>query len=194
MKIDKAIEKALEAKTNNDNIATYVRRESWKKDNKYADTILSPHGFSKQSLCHLHIVNKNSLRISGSFTPTVEDVLADDWVVYSRVLNDCKQEDSNTTPTSNNENVSKALEQLILAKGYLNELNRSIKAMKLIFEKTYGICFEKFALYPEIICEEEDRINAIFVALASDVDKMVGNCLKKAIKELDTESVDEKTE
>lgn len=195
MKIEEAVKTALDLKAKNTDIATYIKRKSWYSDNKYADMMLSPHGFSKHSLCHLRLVNEKTLRIHGGFTPTVEDILADDWVIVQRMLaNIGGNEKSNVTTTINDKNVSKALEQLILAKGYIKELNRSVKAMKTIFEKTYGICFEKFNLYPEIICDEEDRINGIFVTLASDVDKMVSSCLDKAIKELDTRPVDEKTE
>lgn len=195
MKIEEAVKTALDLKAKNADIATYIKRKSWYGDNKYADMVLSPHGFSKHSLCHLRLVNEKTLRIHGGFTPTVEDILADDWVIVQRMLaNIGSNEKSNTTTTTNDKNVSKALEQLILAKGYLKEQEKAVEAMKIIFKKTYGIEFDCFALHSEILMDKEDRINGIFVALARDVYKMVSSCLDKAIKELDIKPVDEKTE
>lgn len=194
MRIDEAVKTALDLKTKNTDIATYIKREAWYGDNKYADMMLSPHGFSKQSLCHLRLVNEKTLRIHGSLTPTVEDILADDWVIVQRGLATNKKSDPTSSTTNNNENISKALEQLILAKGYLKEQKKAVEAMKIIFKKTYGIEFDCFALHPEIVMDEEDKINGIFVALARDVDKMVSSCLDKAIKELDIKEIDEKAE
>lgn len=195
MKIEEAVKTALDLKAKNADIATYIKRKSWYNDNKYADMMLSPHGFSKHSLCHLRLVNEKTLRVHGSFTPTVEDILANDWVVVQRMLaNIDSNEKSNVTTTTNDKSISKALEQLILAKGYLKEQEKAVEAMKIIFKKTYGIEFDCFALHSEILMDEEDRINGIFVALARDVYKMVSSCLDKAIKELDVKEIDEKTE
>ena len=194
MRIDEAVKTALDLKAENTDIATYIKRKSWYGDNKYADMMLNPHGLSKQSLCHLRLVNEKTLRIHGSLTPTVEDILADDWVIVQRGLTTNKKPESAPDTTDNSKNISEALEQLILARGYLKEQRKAVEAMKTIFKNTYGIEFDRFALHPEILMDDEERINGIFIALARDVDKMVSSCLDKAIHNLDVKDIDEKTE
>ena len=164
----------------------YIRRKGWKN-------LVDPVNLNWVFGEHNATPFKES---DNRYVPNKENLLSNDWELFTHFYcTETENKDSKPkTVTISKENIAKSIEQIEIAKASLASLNKEVKCVEAVFEKTYGISFDCFRKNSNILIDKESRFLYLFAAITLGYSNAVNNCLNKINAELNNLNADKKTE
>lgn len=175
-----------------ENVKVYIYRHDW--NNKLVDTVDFTWALARTPIekSYPTIFRRTSI----IFRPNKDDIISDDWKLFTYYLDDLK-ENEEVKPESisiSREAFVNSIEQVTKVKSCLNILNERVKNVENVFETIYGINFNCFKENANILIDKETRMLYLFVAIFSNYSKEINERLNKIESELNNLNSDEKTE
>ena len=156
----------------------YIRRKGWKN-------VVDPVDFAWMYTSKLPFHKTNV-----EFKPRKNDIINNDWELFYSLPEaenkDNKETKSESTSISKEEkeNIINAIEQIALIKKELNFLSKEVTKNREMFEKNYGINFERYIENSKILIDSESSALYFFVEIVRIIIKSTNTHLNKAVIKL----------
>lgn len=156
----------------------YIRRKGWKN-------VIDPVDFA-----WMYTLKFPFYKTDIKFKPSKDDVINTDWVLFYSLPKAENKNNKDSKPESTSiskeekENIINAIEQIALIKKELNFLSKEVTKNREMFEKNYGINFERYIENPKIFIDSESSALYFFVEIVRIIIKSTNTHLNKAVIKL----------